>query len=291
MKYYSENHPRGVAQIEENKIYYGIESELEAIGSPYSVKTKAQQMLSSNKLFYYGEDGSLWEPGIEVKSMPATWEWIKENRQRFSSLFDLRDLGFVGSRRTGMHIHCYKEPIEQKSIINIFKFVYRNAEFSRLISGREEDSRYAKIYIDQCELGSILGSVFSKQKKTSKNLALCFHEYGTMEFRMFCGTSDPKKYWTRLEAVRHLVNICQFLDHEPTVDEYVELVTHNDTPYLYDFLSETNIPKGKIDDRYGFLDSIGDEIHIKRIQSLLEKNGYHQCKECAQKILDKLRSE
>jgi len=270
----------------DDEIYFGVEVEVE--GNSYKSLESAARIIDRSQLFWYSGDGSLNHYGLEVKTMPFTWEFLEKNREMWQPLFDLEAEGFSDSERCGMHVHVSHGLLSDQNIFAIISFIYRNYDLSRWLSGRLYDSKYALVGVSDETLTRVLVSSLCRKTVSSKSMAVAFHEYETMELRLFQGTCNPTKYWERLESAAAIVGSVVAMDKEPSVDEFLEFCNQSNYEYLKERLKA--LPDKLTIRRSSIFKKDKTELKLSIIMDLLRRNRLHSCKKCARKILERIET-
>lgn len=215
--------------------YIGIENELE-----YAGKFPKATLRESNFIYSVGTDGSLNTHGaVEIRSNPATWEAWRSNRDKASCLWDLSNHGYAGMRSCGMHVHLSRTPMQRDAIFLIVDFVFANPFFSRWVSGREVDSTWASV-LSSSHIKHLVSAISKSRYKDLDDvgrfsLAVTPNDVGTMEFRMFQGTTSEKQFWGAIEYVSHLNDLTldknRSKSNKISVEEFIDRIP-DDKPYL-----------------------------------------------------------
>lgn len=225
--------------------YYGWELEVEAEDNDISDLAVKYR----NPLWYHKLDSSMVD-GVEFVSYPMTLEYMKKNRDVFVKLLK----GLQGdncksasTKTCGMHIHVSKDVITKIQLWKMLDFFRKNKKFVFDMSGRSS-----------AKLMSRWASTSKINKNTQKHLckkqwdfankytAINIRPRNTIEFRIFKGTLNPKKFFKNLEFVDALVNWARDESmRRITISQFSEYVKSHSREYpnLMEYMSQKKMFK------------------------------------------------
>jgi hypothetical protein len=277
------------------KLYLGIEIEIEHVeGRPQKSRAYTEELISQrvkNGFFDPGTDGSLDISGIEIRTSPATWGWLRGNRDFLEKYLFSRSTEFVGSHRTGMHVHVSMDKVSSSQSLHILSFVYKNPRMMRYLSGRLVNSIFANHYPGDQGLWELVSMAHSEGRKGgSKSLAVSFHELGTMEFRMFQGTLRENDFWAQVGTAHAVVNLVQKLDKCPSMDEFVEYCMESGLypelcKKLAAFDGAIEEPgEGRVPEIVKILGMSKHDMGVEKLGKSLKSQGVHCCESCTREL-------
>ena len=226
-------------------LYYGVELEMEFDGrDDYEWGRNGNKVqdtlrdLSLSDMFYLKRDGSI-VCGCELVSHPLSWEYWQSIRPTIKTLLD-RLSGFCASYKTstcGMHVHV-SDHTSTNQLYKLLRWFFENCRFVARISGRKDADDML-----QWACFDYQGEIPNKAKsKTSlgKYEAIRVCPGGTLEFRIFKGTLNPKRFWRNLDFVHTIIEFCRSAKiRELTFKGYRKWINLNGKyPGLVDYLRE-----------------------------------------------------
>lgn len=190
----------GEKEKEKSKnLFLGLELEVEnEEGKIYGVELA--EKIESDHL-YFKRDGSL-NNGFEIVTHPLSFEWIEENRNKFSNMLKLsRENGFrsFNSSTCGMHIHLSKSSFGAWHLYRFLKFFQENKEFIVAISQRKIENlkRWANLEDESNE--SLIYKAKRKYGNDERYVAVNLHNSRTIELRIFRGTLNENSFFKNIE--------------------------------------------------------------------------------------------
>jgi hypothetical protein len=193
----------------EERLYFGMEIELECRDGRYEPAEYAGNRLEQYDLAYLKSDGSL-NDGFEIVTHPMTHDFFKNEATEFwDTLATLRDRYKVmtwGASTTGIHIHISRTGFNGGAHMHRFlNLVYSNEGLFSQIAGRSS-SRWAK-FDDVMEAVSYRDEFgnrsyktyrgFSKKindgRNTDRYSAVNTQNRDTLELRIFKSTTKPER--------------------------------------------------------------------------------------------------
>jgi len=215
-----------------NHLLIGVELEIEMPESTRYDREMQEIVVESLRdlpqFIYIKRDGSLYF-GVELVTHPLSWQWLQENKEKWSKVFELKEIGFnsFNTATCGMHIHLGRDNISRYTLYKMAKFIYNPSNYSFIlsISGRSEAdlSRWATVHITTKGIRNIEKELAYYLNYTlERHIALNVYRATTAELRIFKGTLVPSMFWKNIEFAHAL---------------YVYALTHKpDKMYTYDFL-------------------------------------------------------
>ncbi len=198
-------------------LHYGIELEVEDMGimqpnGKYQHLMDREQMAQRALQFmgkedvYIVHDGSLTASpmgGIEIVSHPMTWEYYRENADRWTELLmKLREWGGQAYRpgTAGWHVHMSKGAFTSWQLYKFIKFFYQKSSHNFVVSicQRNGHERYARWHSSD----SSKVALTAKRKHNASNdrySAVNLTNPNTVELRMFRGTLEPLWFHKNME--------------------------------------------------------------------------------------------
>ena len=179
------------------RLFFGLEIEVEAIGSRSASAVHAYQ-LEGAELAYLKNDGSL-DNGFEIVTHPMSHDFFKnEAHQLWEVLEDLRSndsykVKSWDTRTCGLHIHISRTGFTGGAHMHRFlNLVYSNANFYSTLAGRTSD-QWAKFT-----------DIFTREYKRDAYGNRVFHEgtgYEVLDKRTFAHKLDTNRHSDRYSAV------------------------------------------------------------------------------------------
>jgi len=229
--YYDKDEPTGEPS---DKLYFGIELEVENTQSEDISKT----VDNLPNFVYAKEDGSLSD-GFEIVSNPATWNWIKANKDKWNSILNIRKQGFrsYDTSTCGMHVHLSRNQFTTLHLYKFLKLFYENGDFILQISRRKKGNlkRWSAVEDDDESIVYKAKEKYVSNKYTAVNLA----HNNTIEIRIFRGTLSFAGFWINLEFCKAVFDYTKnALYTKICVPEFCNYIVGNkkDFPNLYEFL-------------------------------------------------------
>ena len=215
----------------ENK-FYGIELEVELPDCDGRLSTLESANID-NEYFFFKEDGSLDSGGVEIVSMPATYNYIVNNFDLWDRVFFLKsmDAESFNTRTCGMHVHISRDSFSRFHLYKFIQFFYENVSFVHTLSGRPEISSYANF-----------GSLDHKclvEKVVYKNYcdkydAINLSPRNTVEVRIFQGTLESNRFLSNLEFLESLYHYTNGIK----TNQIDNMSSGNYKKYVYDKLDD-----------------------------------------------------
>ena len=218
-----------------NKLYYGIELELEA---PDETPDDDQQTLEDyanrvdREYFYCKEDSSI-DYGFEVVSHPASFNYMTKQQglKQWQTVLDLSDSGMSSPGTCGMHVHMSKDAFSTLQMYKFMKFIYENSKFTLFMSERTSRRLRTWAAIDNPEDASIIYKAKRKEGGYERHVAVAITPY-TIEVRIFAGTMNERKFYKNIEFCDALF---YFADNagvkQITVPNFIQYVYKNRRQY------------------------------------------------------------
>lgn len=255
---YNDLHFNKAKEEDEPKFYFGIELEIDRSESDFghnveTAQTIRDEYFSDNEM-YFENDGSLWN-GFEIITHPMSYNYIMENKNRFSDLFNYINFrGYTGeeNKSAGLHFHISNENLTDEQIELIVYFIENNVSDVHKLSRRPGDlNRYACSYcfdtLDQ----------FNKAKEIEGDLAYSevmrlfykknysrYHMVNvtncdTIEFRFFKSTLNINHFIGSIQFINTLVSMAMSntLRDWHTVEDIINYTDTDEIEELFDYIS------------------------------------------------------
>ena len=191
--------------------YMGFEFEIELSRKRLDPYLPQLAEIIDNDWVYFKRDGSI-SHGIEIVTMPLSWEWIYTNLEKFNSIFNLKTLD-CSSRLAdtcGFHIHINKDSFSSLHLYKFIKFFYDNPDLVHILSGRAWSNlkRWARFTasdgISKSDVNKI-AVMDAKEKRTGdKHSAVNLNNIDSVEVRIFRGTLSLNVFLRNIEFVKSL---------------------------------------------------------------------------------------
>ena len=197
----------------EERLYFGIEIEVEAKGGDYEIRRNGAQRahkLEDSQLAYLKNDGSL-NCGFEIVTHPMSHDYyMNEADELWDTLEDLRtnyDIKSWDTRTCGLHIHISRTGFNGGAHMHRFlNLVYSNKALYELLAGRSS-SQWSKfddvdkaVRNGQDEEGYTqwksvrsFKSKITDGRNTDRYSAVNTQNRATLEMRIFRGTINSGK--------------------------------------------------------------------------------------------------
>lgn len=223
----------------ERKLYLGLELEID-INSGISRVTIAKDTKKlvnkePNQFIYCKHDGTC---DLELVTNPMTLNyWKTEFAGNLKSLLNYlvrKDCVSYDARSSGIHIHSTLSQYSDDQIYLVHLFFQEYRKFIYLIAQRKGDrlNEWAKIN----RSGRDTFKNIAKYKSTGgdKYVALRITEHGTLEYRIFRGSTRVDRVMKNLEFVHSLHSWTKRLDERDcNLDNYEEFVMKRPKTYKY----------------------------------------------------------
>lgn len=185
--------------------YFGVELEVEADNIQVSADL-VEDALGDH--VYLKHDGSL-SHGFEIVSHPHNWHAWKEQTKTLEDLFSALKKAKTKSWDTttcGMHVHVSKGSLSTLAIYKLLTYVYDNQDFLYHLSGRKREQLAQWATLDGTHAGAMAKA---KNGNNRRYEAVNLQNAKTVEFRIFRGTLNPRRFWRNLECVHALYHFIQ----------------------------------------------------------------------------------
>jgi hypothetical protein len=235
------------------ELYMGMEIEVEKM-MPIADEFYRSLTFAQRDFMYMKTDGSLSEKGVELVTMPATIEAIKD---RFP--FEQLDVARAGGARSfyydncGFHIHVSRSAFTTTHMWKFAKFQIDNPLLCQTV-GQRTTSSYASWhyeYKDHSTVGDGLPSmVKGKSSNHDRYVALNFQPRETVELRYFKGNILRAAILKNVEFVQSIYDYTKQLDVKDVVvrhalrsENYLDWLNKNSDAYpnLYSYVSDSNL--------------------------------------------------
>lgn len=198
---------------EEDKLYFGIESEVDEGGENNSTVRNILPLINTEKdrqmFIYCSHDGSLHN-GFEIITQPATPNYHRQKRPEYEAVFNyLKRREYVAHNTStcGIHIHFNRDFFKDNEELYISKLLY-------IIEKHWEDiiifSRRSKNRLRYCKKrdGNLKEFVSFWNKSGDHEghyYAVNLTNQNTIEFRIFRGTLNINTFFCIIDYVENLV--------------------------------------------------------------------------------------
>jgi hypothetical protein len=237
-------------------LHYGIELEVENIGK--SLNGNWKQLMNREEMatraldfmgredIYVVHDGSLTrsrDGGIEIVTHPMTWEYYRENIERWDELLmNLREWGGQAWRpgTTGLHYHMTKGAFSTFQLYKFTDFFYKKSaqNFVTAIAGRHGHERYARF--NQRDSQGVKFTAKNKHNASGdRYAAVNLTNKNTVELRIFRGSLEPVMFHKNMEFLQAMFEFSR--DTKPydmVATKFAEYVLDNEQRFkcLVDFM-------------------------------------------------------
>ena len=227
----------------DERLYFGIEIEVEAKGGNYETRRNAAQRahaLEDNQLAYLKNDGSL-NCGFEIVTHPMSHDYyMNEANELWETLEDLRnnyDMTSWATRTCGLHIHISRTGFNGGAHMHRFlRLVYSNQAFYELLAGRSSSSWSKFDDVDKAvPTGELNGEGFrewrtvrsykdkiNNGRNTDRYSAVNTQNRATLEMRIFKGTINSGKVKSQINLAHASVEYTRTLTVKDVRDGALE---------------------------------------------------------------------
>lgn len=224
----------------ENTTYLGFELEVETDDPQYVAEELGSQY--DKDIFYIKEDGSL-ENGIEIVTHPHTLQ--KHRARHWRKLLQyLRGQSCTSydNKRCGLHVHVNRNALSDKDWHKVEWFFWKCK--TRIIGFSKRTKEQIESWANFNKPAEIKDIKANMRPGTMHRYsALNFTNSKTVEFRIFRGTLEPRRFWASLCFVAALVDFIQEIGISYIVTatgfeiwrDFVNW-TKRDYKFLYDYL-------------------------------------------------------
>lgn len=160
------------------------------------------------------EDGSLSYGGVEVVTHPESWEYLKENKQKYVNFFnEIEKLGYGNNGHCGLHFHVTRPNDEVISRIIVLMESFKS-EIKKLSRRQEhqldEWSKFLTDYNSNHPM-KYQSTKYLKEKFINtyhdRYMALNLSNSKTIEFRFFNGANNFEEFWGALQFIHNIMQI------------------------------------------------------------------------------------
>jgi len=197
----------------ENTLYMGFELEIEVKGNTKDYAENLFDFLQKKELhkrYYFKKDGSL-NNGFEIVSHPATLKKYHASHKIYDILQYLKktDAESYDGKTCGLHIHINREFFTKKELGKLSLF-FNNAENELIRFSQRTEKQIEGFckYENLTEKGYIeyMSGNFEMLKGYDRYVAVNLTNTETIEFRIFRGTLDYKRFLASLMLIDALCN-------------------------------------------------------------------------------------
>ena len=203
-----EHNFRSTNQDKNEKLYFGMELEVENVNDFNHNEDLAEELLKISNNFVFEDDGSL-NNGFEIISYPFTKNYMKDNLEKdiIKMLKTVKNFGFDSLDTCGLHFHISSNAVKDET--NLVLLVEYFKEELTIFSERKKEniSRWSKFYTEGMEKEEITKEIIQNKidECLSRYRAVNLDNFNTIEFRIFKGTTDYKKLLATWELVNNMV--------------------------------------------------------------------------------------
>lgn len=226
-------------QKDADELFMGVE--LEVGGAENKEKVFDFVKNAQFDFFYYKNDGSIPDFGVEIVSHPATLGFHKSSKSHWKNILNRaikRGLRGFEYKECGLHVHINKNYFSNDDCAKLDLFVNNYSRFFRKLSRRR--SSYAEYrHKHYMFIGKYDGDRMS---------AINFSNNDTIEFRIFRSTMKYESLMATLELVHAVSNFVKnngfdsfIVSKNETILNFVNFITNQNYTYLISFLKETKI--------------------------------------------------
>ena len=227
----------------DNKLFFGMELEIEAKYRSSNHDNLAEAILNQTNDFVFEQDGSL-NNGFEIISMPFSKNYMKETLEDTlkDMLKTINNYDYEGKNTCGLHFHISYEAI--RSIPNLLKIVEYYKEELTILSRREESSlnRWSPFYTKNFDKEEITNEMIEEivDDYQSRYHAINLDNNYTVEFRIFKSTTDYKTLMATWELVNNIVAFANDYDVElKAMPSFEEIATYQENNYIGEYMGTT----------------------------------------------------
>lgn len=239
----------------DNELYCGFELETEegsnGIYRNDMCKILNKEINKDGTFIYFKSDGSL-NNGIEVVSHAFTWEYLKENEDKFKKMLQLlSDNGYKShdTSTCGLHIHINKKYFgntreEQDKNINklILFFEYFKEQIKKF--SRRTDFHYCNFLSDKNRITDKkqicnIEKIKDLKQYTGRYVTVNIENNNTVEIRVFKGTLKDTSFLASLEFVFNVARVIK----ENSIGKitFSKVVNFAGSTYIKDYCKERGI--------------------------------------------------
>ena len=261
----------------EDTITYGTETEMENVEYSTSNESELLSVLSGCGLKpVFESDGSLDSTGVEMITMPYTYDYLMAHVEDIESAFKRAiELGYRADKEhCGIHIHV-KRPNDE--VIDRIWLIMETFKNEIIKVARRHNEHYAHFISDYTSADSdILKSLYYVKKNKSNNdryYALNLTNSKTIEFRLFKGTLNYRTWLAYQQFIHNIMVECSNLDKNVEDIKWEDLIQGE---YISELVEKRNIVcytrvvdnTKRIEDKKAQRDKIIDSVN-----KLLKKYG------------------
>ena len=198
-------------------------------------------------------DGSIGHNGIEIVTVPMSFEYIKKTDYFFNFYKNVEGaLGSFSRNSTGVHIHIGRKFLTTLQQAKIVDFINNSMNFDYLIkiAGRDfvndNSNTYARPLFKDFSIKDVADYIKSRSSSDKYN-AVNINHRETIEIRIFKGNVKPEVLYRYIEFTDALVNFVKNVSLETNqYFKFIEFVESHKAvyPILYEF-NKFNFSKSK----------------------------------------------
>lgn len=193
--------------------HYGIELEVVTPNGAAHTADECSLLHDSSK-FYLKRDSSITgdyddDGGFEIVTHPMTYAAHKETGWR-DILKELKDNDAYSydDNTCGIHIHISRKNFSNFHWWKVLEFIWTCKSYVKQFAQRNGNYQYCSYYSpENCGGWSNMKSAAPHQYSRTSHIN--FHNSKTVEFRLFRGTTDIKRFWASMQFVHSLMDFCK----------------------------------------------------------------------------------
>lgn len=209
-------------------LYIGTELEFDSLDGDREALAEDILTIMGEERCYITRDGSLsQENGLEVATMPMSYNYYTNNKQMLESLFEsVREHGYSGDMNCGLHFHVSKSYFGDELNECIYKLnrILANSilDGSIITASRKTKKDILRFSVPQGQYLMIdnIEEYYSYRegiKKVNKLRNVALNETDkTLEFRFFKSTTDVSTFYSSLYLV---FSLCAFAKELISIDK------------------------------------------------------------------------
>lgn len=225
----------------QDALFMGIELEIE--NEKNNIKNGEMSEILDDSHLYFKTDGSLSD-GFEIVSHPLSFEWIKENKSKFSEMLNsCKENGFrsYDSTTCGMHIHLSKKNFGAWHLYRFLKFFQENKDFIISISQRKIDNLKRWANLEDETNDTLIYKAKRKDGNNSRYVAVNLSNRATIELRIFRGTLNENSFFKNIEFAHSLYVFSRDFN-DMNLSNYKKFISENsEYSHLYKFIKLKNL--------------------------------------------------
>lgn len=194
-----------------NTLFMGVEQEFDnnSDTNRYYCVAKSNEILPESYM-YYMRDGSL-SMGVEQITQPSTFDFYKENYDKFKNIFEIFRANFKRYCSCGLHIHINRSFFGDNEDACIAKTLYIFEKYWKeivIFSRRkyEDITRWADKYRNRTP-EQVVALMHEGRHCLNRYKAVNLCNRDTIEFRIFSGAKTIEDYYMTLEFINRIATL------------------------------------------------------------------------------------